>query len=74
LVEGLRQAAQAAGVQFAMGTQVASIEHDAEGGMLFEHASLLLTETLRERDASRTQTLRDHRTVRAVRLTDGEVC
>jgi phytoene dehydrogenase-like protein len=59
LVEGLRQAAQAAGVQFVMGAQVASIEHDAEGGMLFDHAS---------------QTLRDHRTVRAVRLTDGSVC
>ncbi len=28
LVEGLRQAAQAAGVQFVMGAQVASIEHD----------------------------------------------
>jgi phytoene dehydrogenase-like protein len=42
LVEGLRQAAQAAGVQFVMGAQVASIEHD--------------------------------RPVRAVRLTDGEVC
>lgn len=42
LVEGLRQAAQAAGVQFVIGAQVASIEHD--------------------------------RTVRAVRLTDGEVC
>ncbi len=67
LVEGLRQAAQAAGVQFVMGAQVASIEYDAEGGTLpFGNA-------YGEREPLRGK-LRDHRTVRAVRLTDGEVC
>jgi phytoene dehydrogenase-like protein len=67
LVEGLRQVAQAAGVRFVMGAQVASIEHDAEGGTLPFGFSSGVREPLRG-------TLREHRTVRAVRLTDGSVC
>ena len=67
LVEGLRQVAQAAGVQVVIGAQVELIEYDAEGGTLPFGFSSGVREPLRG-------TLRDHRTVRAVRLTDGSVC